>query len=69
MITNGPNTFQKCNVSVIRILQLYSVSTICTVTMNTQHQETIKAIPYQVVFGTSPSSVPVPELCVIDEQG
>ena len=37
--------------------------------MNTQHQETIKAIPYQVVFGTSPSSEPVPELCVIDEQG
>ena len=49
------------------MLQLLSVST--AVAMNTQYQETIKAIPYEVVFGTSPSSEPVPELHIIDEQG
>ena len=40
-----------------------------TVTMNTQFHETINAIPYEVVFGVSPSSEPVTELRLIDEQG
>lgn len=40
-----------------------------TVAMNTQCQETINAIPYEVVFGVSPSSEPVSELRIIEEQG
>lgn len=48
----------------VRVFILYY-----TVAMNTQHQETIQAIPYEVVFGISPSSEPVPELYIMDEQG
>ena len=36
--------------------------------MNTQHHDTIKTTPYEVVFGTKPSSEPVSALTVIDTE-
>ena len=51
------------------LLNYITHSVSITVAMNTQYQETIKAVPYEVVFGISPSSEPVPELCIMDEQG
>ena len=36
--------------------------------MNTQHHDTIKTTPYEVVFGIKPSSEPVSALTVIDTE-
>lgn len=35
--------------------------------MNTQCQASVRAMPYEIVFGIKPSSEPVPDLTVIDE--
>ena len=42
---------------------------IFTVAMNIQFHETIKAIPYEVVFGVSASSEPVSNLQIVDGEG
>ena len=36
--------------------------------MNTQHHDTIKTTPYEVVFGIKPSSEPVSALTVIEDE-
>ena len=38
-----------------------------TVTMNTQSHATLKATPYEVVFGLKPSSKPVQDLIITEE--
>ena len=43
------------------------VSGIFTVTMNTQNHVTLKATPYEVVFGLMPSSEPVQDLMITEE--
>ena len=40
---------------------------IFTVTMNTQNHVTLKATPYEVVFGLKPSSEPVQDLMITEE--
>ena len=51
----------------------YAINIMCctplyTVSMNTQHHASIKAMPYEVVFGIKPSSEPVSDLMVINER-
>ena len=40
----------------------------CAVTMNTQNHSTLNTNPYNVVFGIQPSSEPVPDLTVAEEE-